>query len=104
MTEVAPAPNFGSEIDEHSFIERPSVFHAFLMYGRMFCCVAADACGPDAGCVAATCANNPACNTNTNRRLKATRVDKEIGAVRLFIKCMARRHNPPRNYSSRSSR
>ena len=51
MTEVAPAPNLGSEIEEHSFIERPSVFQAFLMKGRMFCCGAATL-GAIAGAVA----------------------------------------------------
>ena len=31
LVEIAPAPNLGSAIEEHSFIERPRVFQAFLM-------------------------------------------------------------------------
>src|SRR5450755_4778128 len=60
MTDVAPAPNLGSEIDEHSFIERPRVFQAFLMKGRMFCCGEATgwgAAGATCGAATGACAS-----------------------------------------------
>src|SRR5271167_1686808 len=81
MTEVAPAPNLGSEMDEHSFIERPKVFQAFLMYGRMFCCVAA----------AGTCAVASNCISNSKSAISATRDRRlrEIGEELRVEECMS---------------
>src|ERR1035438_3467126 len=86
MTEVAPTPNLGSEIEEHSFIERPRVFQALLMNGRMLCWGAAIACGPFAGAVVVACAN--ACDPQAMRSTAQIKDFQESGVELRIEKCM----------------
>src|SRR5271165_2248269 len=68
-------------MEEHSFIERPKVFQAFLMKGRMFCC----------GAAAGTCAVASNCISNSTSAIGATRDRwlREIGEDLRVEECMS---------------